>query len=210
MKYRKNFDKKNILEGLLDKFKKLFGKGLITILPLLITIYIFKLIFSFMGNFIDSTAAGLSIMPFYQKVILFILIIIVIGYLAIIEKGKIFIQRMEYYINKIPIFTSIYATIKDIINMLTNRQTASFRNVVLVEFPQKGNKSLGFLTNENIILDDTKKIAVFIPTTPNPTNGFLIFVDPRDVELLDMGVDEAIKLVMSIGSINPNKIDLSN
>ncbi len=114
----------------------------------------------------------------------------------------------EKIIGKIPLIKTVYNPIRKIISGLSGEKTESFQKVVMVEFPQKGRKSIGFITNSNFTLKGEEKISVFVPTTPNPTNGFLIIVDRKDVEILDMTVNEGLNTVVSIGSTIDGNIDI--
>ncbi|MFZ7121546.1 MAG: DUF502 domain-containing protein [Eubacteriaceae bacterium] len=195
------------MKNISSNIKQMFIKGLVTLLPILMTFYIVKLLLSFISNFITNSILNINNTSPLICCIIFFLVIIILGYLTTFKLVKKIISKFESFLNKIPIISSLYATMKDIVNVLGNKQRASFRNVVLVNFPSEQSQSIGFITNEDISLNDEKKIAVFVPTTPNPTNGFLLYIDPRNIRLVNLGIDEAIKIVMSMGSITTNNND---
>ncbi len=90
--------------------------------------------------------------------------------------------------------------------MFDHNNSTSFKQSVLIDYPVKGSKSIGFITNENCSFNsELSKTAVFVPTTPNPTNGFLIYLDNEDIIYLDIPVEDAIKMVISLGVYGTNK-----
>lgn len=184
--------------------KNLFITGLATTLPLAITYYIIKTIFLFIDSFLKKIIV--SIAGQYFPGVGFLLtigIILLIGFIANNVIGEKIFEYMEEMINRVPIINSIYASIKELSKTFSSSSENKFSKVVSVEFPNKGIRSIGFITNENLLLNDHQKISVFIPTTPNPTNGFLIYVDRELVETLDISVDEAIKMVISMSTLLP-------
>ena len=112
--------------------------------------------------------------------------------------GKKFVKLTETIFNNIPIIKTIYTPIKDILSNVSRDNNTSFQESVLIEFPQKGMQSIGFITNKNLIVHGESKVSVFIPTTPNPTNGFLIIVDESELTYLDMPIEDGIKSVVSM------------
>lgn len=113
----------------------------------------------------------------------------------------------EYIVKKIPLVSSIYKTCKEVINTLFTSTTNSFKQVVLVPFPSASSYAIGFITKDEVEgLENTeisKPVAIFIPTTPNPTSGFLVFYEKKEIIPLDMKVEEAFKCVISCGVIAP-------
>ena len=119
--------------------------------------------------------------------------------------------KIEDFIYKIPIISIIYRSFRQIIDTLLKKKQ-QFLATVLVEYPLKGVWSLGFLTNENVqcavnsqgteLVDDA--VAVFIPSTPNPTNGMYVYVSKQDIQSTNMSIEDGIKCIMSAGVISPN------
>lgn len=188
----------------MKNIKNLFLSGLAATVPLAITYYIIKTIFVF----VDSFSKKIIIAMFGKSFpglgfLLTIGIIMFIGFITSNVIGKRVFDYMEGGINKVPIINSIYASIKELSKAFSSSSNNKFSNVVMVDFPDKGIKSIGFVTNKKLLINNEEKISVFIPTTPNPTNGFLIFVDREFVEVIDITVDEAIKMVISMSTLVP-------
>src|SRR5262249_52402083 len=119
--------------------------------------------------------------------------------------GKKMISLLDQGLLRVPLLNKIYLTIKQVNEAFTSNKS-SFKQVVLVEFPQPGNRAVGFVTgehNETFQPGKSKTLSVFIPTTPNPTSGFLIFVPESNVTKLDLSVAEGIKFIVSLGAIPP-------
>ncbi|MEA1975830.1 MAG: DUF502 domain-containing protein [Bacillota bacterium] len=129
--------------------------------------------------------------------ILFIYGIGVFSNQYIVEK---FFHWLEVLINKIPVVKTIYSSIRDIGKMFNHDKSTSFKKAVLVDYPVKGSKCIGFITNENCNFNNKfSKTAVFVPTTPNPTSGFLLYLNSEDITYLDIPIEDAIKMVVSLG-----------
>ncbi|HKI69561.1 MAG TPA: DUF502 domain-containing protein, partial [Verrucomicrobiae bacterium] len=121
--------------------------------------------------------------------------------------GKKIIEWMERAVMLVPIVNKIYAAIKQINAAFSSGKKSSFQTVVLIEFPRAGIYSLGFVTSEqnDEVQAKTKGkvLCIFVPTTPNPTSGWLVLVPEKDVTKLEMSVADAIKLIISLGSVSP-------
>ncbi|GEO82402.1 DUF502 domain-containing protein [Pararhodospirillum oryzae] len=121
--------------------------------------------------------------------------------------GRLMVRMGEYIVGQVPVIRNIYGVLKQIVETVLAQQSAAFRQVVLVEYPRKGIWALAFITGvtegevQNLTEDET--INVFLPTTPNPTSGFLLFVPRRDLVVLDMSVEDGIKMVISGGIFTP-------
>jgi uncharacterized membrane protein len=113
------------------------------------------------------------------------------------------IQWTDNALLRIPLLNKIYGTIKQVNESFSNNKS-SFKQVVLVAFPHQDSRSVAFVTGEQMGVDKQKWISVFIPTTPNPTSGFLIMVRESDITKLDMSVAEGIKFIISLGAISPD------
>jgi uncharacterized membrane protein len=191
--------------------KRIFITGLAAIIPIVITIYVIiglfvfadgilgKFINKFLKDYIGLQVPGLGI-------IITILIVFVVGLLIRISRMRLF-KFMERVFFRIPLVNKIYPPIKRVVDFLFFPSKKAFKTAVLVEYPRQGIYSLGFITNETSS-EFNKKIGkksynVFIPSSPSPLTGFTIIVREEDVIFLDMGVEEAIKLVVSGGLLNP-------
>ncbi|WP_079989344.1 DUF502 domain-containing protein [Candidatus Protochlamydia phocaeensis] len=207
--------------------KKYFITGLVILLPVALTIAIVVFLFNlltvpFLGiikavfNRYDLFAHGfLFLNPdqlenlVAQLLILASLFLITIG-LGLFARWFFFrgIMRVaEYLVKHIPLVSPIYRTCKDVIKTLFTSQTNSFKQVVLVRFPNPQTYSIGLITREDIPylkqVGHENAVSVFIPTTPNPTSGFLVIYQQKDLIYLDMKVEDAFKYIISCGVIAP-------
>ena len=197
------------------KIKNYFFTGVIVAAPVAITIYMsYHLVIWIndvtsklipqkwtIGNFVPYAVPGLGLL--LLLVVLFLIGMLTTGYV-----GKFFVGLWEKLIRKMPIVSSIYSLIKQIFETFLSQKTRSFSEAVLVEYPRKGLWTIAFVSKENTggeVEEKTgeKKISIYVPTTPNPTSGFLIFVNENDVIKLDMSVEEGIKYVISCGIVTP-------
>lgn len=139
--------------------------------------------------------------------IVLIVFITLVGAMTAGFLGRILIRFSENMLNRMPVVRSVYGASKQILETVLKRQSNAFRQAVLVEYPRRGIWAVAFITGrtegevQNLIADDL--INIFLPTTPNPTSGFLLFVPKEDMILLDMSVEEAIKMVISGGIVTP-------
>jgi uncharacterized membrane protein len=134
-------------------------------------------------------------------------LVIVIGRFARFYLGKKLIQLVDAIFKHVPLVNKLYGALKQINDAFTSNKTSSFKQVVLVEFPRPRLYSVGFLTGAagGEMQDKTKEhvVGVFVPTTPNPTTGFIVLVPEEDVIKLEMSVADGIKFIMSLGSVSP-------
>jgi uncharacterized membrane protein len=139
--------------------------------------------------------------------LLALVLVSIVGLLARNYLGKKLIQSVDMSLLRVPVLNKIYGTTKQVNMAFTSGNKNSFKTVVMVEFPRAGMRSIGFLTGEaqGEIEDKagTKMLCVFIPTTPNPTSGFLMMLPEEDVMKLDMSVADGLKFIISLGSIAP-------
>lgn len=195
------------------RFRRYFFTGLFTILPILITI----LALTWFWNSISSKLGIIPqkffpyrpelLLPLQIAILLTIIIAITfIGFIATRVIGRTLVNYFDSLLIKIPLLSSIYKPIKQIMTALTMSSNKAFRQVVLLEYPRKGLQAFGFVTGDFIYNDRKKMIMVYIPTAPNPTSGVLIACKKEDLQVLDLSVEEGLKLVISAGTISPKKI----
>ena len=191
----------------MKKIRNIFIAGLVVVLPIGITLWVLKMLF----DKTDAILAG-SIYQFTQKNIpgLGVLAVIVIVFLVGLIANNFVGNKITYLIDKIleriPIIKTIYNPIRDIISNVSNADSNNFKKAVFVDFPKEGSQSIGFITKEHVKVNDTDKTAIFVPTTPNPTSGFLLYLTRDDYKELDIPVDVALKAIISLGSISPDVI----
>jgi uncharacterized membrane protein len=192
--------------------KKYFIAGILVLLPFLITVYILINLFQFadsiLGKFINIYLV--EILGFYIPglgLIIFLIIIFLIGFLTTHFLGKRLYLILDAALRRFPLIRLIYPSIKQIIEFLFATQRQTFKKTVLVEYPKTGIWSMGFITNEGFqeAKDKTKKelLNIFIPSSPGPFTGFYILVPRQEVIILDITVEDAVKLLVSGGLLNP-------
>ena len=188
-----------------------FGRGLVVTVPVVITYMVLQILF----NAVDGIAS-----PFFDKIfkqhipgigfITMIVLILIIGALSRNLIARTAFRFLEKLISSLPLARTIYTAMKDIISALQpGKKGRSFQQVVLIEYPRKGLKTIGFLTNELNVFDGQRSegyVSVYLPNPPNPTSGFLVLVPTSDVKILDMSVEEGLKLVLSGGIVTSGKL----
>jgi uncharacterized membrane protein len=216
------FDEKPRRPGLFASLRASFLTGLIVIAPVGLTIW---LIWSVIG-WIDGVVLPLVPYDFQPEkyiginlrgigVIIFLLFTIVVGWLAKGLLGRSLIRIAENMVQNVPIVRSIYSGVKQIAETVFAQSERSFEKACLFEYPRKGIWAIGFISTTakgEVAQRATTSgdlISVFVPTTPNPTSGFLLFFPREDIIELDMSVEDAAKLVISAGLVYPNKKDPS-
>jgi uncharacterized membrane protein len=140
-------------------------------------------------------------------VILTVIVLLLTGILAANFIGRAFVGGWESLLGRVPVVRSIYSAAKNFAEMVFSDSSQSFKNVLLIEYPRKGLYSLAFQTSTNLgeVQGRTGEevVCCFVPTTPNPTSGFIIIVPKKDITVLDMEVDEALKMIISLGVVIP-------
>ena len=200
--------------GIFARFRRYFLAGILVTSPILITVYVTWLIITF----IDAQVAGMlpESLDFTKKLphqipglglIISIIVITFIGAITPGFIGRTLLKVGERILDNTPVVRSIYGAIKQIMETVMSTNSESFREVVLVEYPRKGIWVIGFVTGQTKgevrTLNKETLINVFIPTTPNPTSGFLLFVPKKDLIYMKMKVEDAVKMVISGGIVTP-------
>lgn len=192
--------------------------GILLTAPLGITLYVVYNVVLY----IDSAVTALipekynpnTYLPFgipCLGVILLFLALIIIGILGANFLGRLIVQWSNQLIDKMPVISGLYNIFRKIFETIFGQgKETAFHQPVLVEYPRKGMWTIAFLTGpvyEGVQKQVPEKLlTIYVPTTPNPTSGFLIYIPKKDVILLDMGVDEAFKIILSTGIVNPTKL----
>lgn len=192
----------------MKRIRNWFISGIITIIPIAITVYLIGKVVELTDHIFVPVLQPLTSIniPGIGFLLAFIFIVF-IGALTSNIVGNKLKSLVDKLFSRIPIIKTIFVPLKQIVENLSSKTNNSFRQVVLVEFPRDNCYSIGFLTNDSIEMLSSNRVPVFVPTTPNPTNGFLIYVEPSKYTPLKIGVEEGIKMVVSMGSISPSKID---
>jgi uncharacterized membrane protein len=206
-------------KSLFARWRANFFTGLAILLPAIASVVILVWFFSSVANVTDTLLfflpsklthrnGGEGTMYWYWSLAalaLAVLLISLIGRLTRYYIGKKMVEMLDNGLRRLPLFNKIYLTIKQVNEAFTSNKS-SFKQVVLIEFPRAGQQAVGFVTGEQ---DESfhkglqKTISVFVPTTPNPTSGFLVLVPESEVIKLDMSVAEGIKFIVSLGAIPP-------
>jgi uncharacterized membrane protein len=200
---------------MMKQLRKYFLTGLIIILPTVLSVYILIALFNafdgILGRYINKYLK--EILGFYIPGVglsLFIAIITLIGFLSKRLLGKILHRRLDALLRNFPLLRYIYAPLKQIFEFVFSEGNFAFKKVVLVPFPSQQSWTLGFMTNQGFKEAREKTgielINVFVPTVPNPTSGFFFCVGRKDVIFLDLTINDAMKLIVSGGVLNPEDL----
>ena len=199
-------------------FRNAFLTGLLLLAPLVVTLWALRQIIEVVGG--TFRPLFLMVLPDFLReqpglvlvwdilaTIIVVLLISLLGYISRHVLGKYILTAGERIMLSIPGVSAVYNTVKQIVDTFSAKQRNIFSKVVLVEFPRKGIWVIGFLTNKaggEAQARTTEEVwSVFVPTTPNPTSGFLVFVPSREIVMMDMSVGEGMKLIISGGGVIP-------
>ena len=192
------------------KLKNYFFTGVIVLVPIGFTLYLSKFLINFSTKLVPSGLNPNTYLPITIpgiEILLTIAFITIVGGLSLSFMGKKFLQLVDDLFKRIPILRTIYSAIGQMTDSFRN-QEGSKKSVVLLEYPRKGSWAVGFATKENtgeIKLKTNKDLVnVFVPTTPNPTSGFLLMIPKEDLIYLDMNFEDASKFIVSAGTSTPN------
>ena len=199
---------------LLPRLRRILVAGMLIWVPVGITVFILRILI----NLADQTLA--LIPPQYRPeellgfpipglgVLLSLLLLFVTGLVAANVFGKRIIALWEAVLRRIPLVRTIYSAAKNFLEMVLSGQHDSFSKVLLIEYPRRGVYCIAFQTSSTVGQLDKhfseKSVCVFVPTTPNPTSGFLVLAPESDLIAIDMSVEDAIKLVVSVGVVVPD------
>jgi len=191
------------------KLRNYFFTGVIVLIPIGFTLYLSKFFINLSTNFVPSGLNPNTYLPYAIpgiEIFLTIIFITFVGGLSLSFLGKKFLQIIDDLFKRIPILRTIYSAIGQMTESF-RKQEGNKKSVVLVEYPRKGSWAVGFATKENVgeIKSKTNQnlVNVFVPTTPNPTSGFLLMIPKDDLIYLDMSFEEASKFIVSAGTSTP-------
>lgn len=213
-------------KSLLAQWRANFLTGLAVVLPAVISLAVVKWLFGTIASITDlllfflpkhvthedlfTPGDGKGPMFWYWSFAAFavaILLVSIVGLLARYYIGKRMIAWLDGTLLRVPLLNKIYGAIKQVNEAFTSGKKTAFKTVVLVEFPREGMHSIGFITSEQHeevqMKTQEKVVCVFVPTTPNPTSGFLVLVPEDKVTKLDMSVADGIKYIISLGAVSP-------
>ena len=191
------------------RLRNYFFTGVIVLIPIGFTLYLSKFLINISTKLVPTGLNPNTYIPYSIpciEILLTIIFITIVGGLSLSFLGKKFLQLVDNLFKRIPILRTIYSAIVQMTESFRN-QSSNQKSVVLVEYPRKGSWAVGFATKDNDgeIKKKTNKnlVNVFVPTTPNPTSGFLLMFDKEEVIYLDMTFEEASKFIVSAGTSNP-------
>lgn len=199
------------------RLRNYFFTGLVICAPLAITFYLTWTLIEWVDGWVKPYLPDIynpdRYLPFSVPgfgLLVALVVITLVGFLTANLIGKSIVGYGEYLLSRMPVVRSIYSALKQIFETVFREGSDSFERVVLVEYPRKGLWALAFVatdtlgeTQSRLDVSAGKTVSIFLPTTPNPTSGFLLFVPAKDVIDLDMSVEQAAKLVISAGLVAP-------
>ena len=198
----------NIKKSIFSKIRNNFIAGIVVLIPIGITLYLTLFLIRVSGKIIPKEINPNNYLPFDipgVEIIIALIIITFIGWLSLSFLGKKIFEILNNILKKIPILRTIYSAIGQMTETFTKTGNDQ-KSVVLLEYPRKGIWAVGFATKENVGLIKNKVkeeiINVFVPTTPNPTSGFLLMVPKKDLIYLDVSFEQASKFIVSAGTTN--------
>ena len=199
---------KNIKKSVFSKIRNNFIAGIVVLIPIGITLYVTLFLIRVSGKIIPKEINPNNYLPFDipgVEILIALLLITFIGWLSLSFLGKKFFEFFNNILKKIPILRTIYSAIGQMTETFTKSDSKQ-KSVVLLEYPRKGIWAVGFTTKENtgLIKDRIGEdiINVFVPTTPNPTSGFLLMVPKKDLIYLNVSFEQASKFIVSAGTTN--------
>lgn len=203
-----NKNLKASLGWLVRKLRAHFLAGILITVPLGLTVWIFHWIFTGVDGFLQRIAIN----PIFGRDIpgvgfaITVVLIYLVGVIASNVLGRRLLRYGESALERVPVARYVYTGIRQIVNSFSEPHKTGFMQVVLIEFPRRGTRTLGFITNEESDETGKKLINVFIPTSPNPTSGFLQIVEEAEIIRTELSVDDALKMVVSGGRMSPREV----
>ena len=200
--------KLNIKKSIFSSIRNNFIAGIVVLIPIGITLYLTLFIIRVSGKIIPKEINPNNYLPFNipgVEILIALLVITFVGWLSLSFLGKRFFELFNNILKRIPILRTIYSALGQMTESFTKSEKDQSR-VVLLEYPRKGVWAVGFATKENkgIISNKAKEelVNVFLPTTPNPTSGFLLMVPKKELIYLDVSFEQASKFIVSAGTSN--------
>ena len=200
--------KNSVKKSFFSKIRNNFIAGIVTLIPIGVTLYLTLFIIKLSTRLIPKEINPNNYLPFDipgLEILIAVILITFVGWISLSFLGKKFFEFFNNLLKKIPILRTIYSAIGQMTETFTNNEKDK-RNVVLLEYPRKGVWAVGFATKDNkgIIEKNIKQelVNVFLPTTPNPTSGFLLLVPKKELIYLDVTFEQASRFIVSAGTSN--------
>ena len=198
--------------SIISKLRNYFITGVLVLIPIGVTVYLTLFFIKIFSKILPQEINPNHYLPYSipgLEIIISIVVITVIGWLSLSFLGKKLVKLVNEIFKKIPFLRTVYSAIGQMTQSFAQSRKSKKKSVVLFEYPRKGSWAVGFATQENTgeIASKTNKnlINVFVPTTPNPTSGFLLMFPKDEIIYLDMSFEDASKFIVSAGTSNPKE-----
>ena len=203
----------------MKRLRNYFISGLLFWVPLALSVVVIKFFLEFVNKlvptkYLPETLFNLNTNFPGSGIVLVLIVILITGVIVSNLLGRKLVELWERILHKIPGFRNVYKVLKKVSDTIFNTSTESFRKAYLIQYPSKGIWVIAFQSGdykgeaESIIGEGM--INLFVPTTPNPTSGFFVMMPKKDVFELDMGVEEAFKIVISAGVVSPDSLNIKD
>ena len=198
--------------SIISKLRNYFITGVLVLIPIGVTVYLTLFFIKIFAKILPQEINPNNYLPYSVpglEIIISIMVITVIGWLSLSFLGKKLVKLVNDIFKRIPFLRTVYSAIGQMTQSFAQSRKSKKKSVVLVEYPRKGSWAVGFATQENTgeIASKTNKdlVNVFVPTTPNPTSGFLLMLPKDEIIYLDMSFEDASKFIVSAGTSNPKE-----
>ena len=191
------------MNSLIQNLRSKLLTGIITLLPLYLTYIVLKFFFKTLNDISEPILNRLNIEIPFLGIFLTLLLVLSIGIAVTNFLGRKFFEIGEKIVKKVPLVSSIYYSIKQILDTITNSSTDEFKGTVYIQYPRKGLWTMAFISGESISESGKTFFHLFVPTTPNPTSGFFLMIPKKDVIESNMSVEDGLKTIISGGLLAP-------
>jgi uncharacterized membrane protein len=207
---------------LLRSFRNAFISGFVLLLPIGVTVFLFLFLIEKVGEPVSNNILKPILGLFFENVpseglvkqlinliatIIVVIMVTSLGFISNFFFGKFIVRLTEQFFDRLPFINTVYRAVKQIVDTFSKQQKAVFQKVVLIQFPREGTYAIGFLTSDakgEVQHRTGKEVAnVFVPTTPNPTSGFLLMIPKDEIIEMRMSISEGMKLIISGGAVVP-------
>ena len=191
------------MNSLIQNLRSKLLTGIITLLPLYLTYIVLKFFFKTLNDISEPILNRLNIEIPLLGIFLTLLLVLSIGIAVTNFLGRKFFEIGEKIVKKVPLVSSIYSSIKQILDTITNSSTDEFKGTVYIQYPRKGLWTMAFISGESISESGKTFFHLFVPTTPNPTSGFFLMIPKEDAIESNMSVEDGLKTIISGGLLAP-------
>ena len=191
------------MNSLIQNLRSKLLTGIITLLPLYLTYIVLKFFFKTLNDISEPILNRLNIEIPFLGIFLTLLLVLSIGIAVTNFLGKKFFEIGEKIVKRVPLVSSIYLSIKQILDTITNSSTDEFKGTVYIQYPRKGLWTMAFISGESISESGKAFFHLFVPTTPNPTSGFFLMIPKEDAIESNMSVEDGLKTIISGGLLAP-------